>query len=153
MPSCEYSSLMTNMKYHNLCKELTPPRNAGRLLGLGLSYCLQSPRPRQDIDQTMARLRRDVRRKAFFDGQTEADGGDFNPKLYIPSKWEPDKTCPEVEGEEKLNSLERELKNLQDASRRRRPSNRSKRTRGICFCATASWPTPSSLPSTTCKWC
>lgn len=124
MPSCEYSSLMTNMKYHNLCKELTPPLNVGRLLGLGLSFCLQQYRPDQDIDKTMARLRRDVRRKAFFYGQPEADG-DYNPKLYIPSKWEPDETCSDIE--EKLNGFEQELKNLQDVSRRRRPCSNMSR--------------------------
>ena len=60
MPQSEYNSMLTNMKFHNLCTELKATPKIGRLLGLNLSFCLESPLPDQDIAKTMKRLRRDV---------------------------------------------------------------------------------------------
>ena len=83
----DYQSMLRNMRFHNLCTYRKAPPGAAKLLGLNLSFCLQTPRPNQDIDKTMERLRADVRQKAFFCDLL--DEGNFNPKTYIPSKWNP----------------------------------------------------------------
>ena len=55
--------MIANMRFHNLCTELKVPPKMGRLLGLNLPLCLESPLPDQDIAKTMKMLRRDVQLK------------------------------------------------------------------------------------------
>ena len=46
----------------------------------------------------MARLTKDIRLKHFWKDKTgDFDDGDYNPKLYIKSDWEPPKASPELE--------------------------------------------------------
>ena len=49
----EYNSMLTNMKFHNLCTELKTPPKMGRLLGLNLPFCLESSLSDQYIAKTM----------------------------------------------------------------------------------------------------
>ena len=106
-----YKSRVKNMTYHDLCTFRPAPAGVSCLLGLSLSYCLRSPRPNQDIDQTMTRLRNDVRRKSFFFGNPE---GEYNKKIYIKSDWK----APEADRsvEEKMNAFENELRKLAAAN-------------------------------------
>lgn len=87
-----------NMAFHNLCTTTQPPPGTAALLGLGLKFCIESPRPFQNIDPAMFRLRRDIRIH-FYHQQLEADNGPtttdptydttYIPKLYIKSEWNP----------------------------------------------------------------
>ena len=52
------------------------------------------------------------RRKAFF--CDSLDKGNYNPKIYIPSKWKPPPASKEVE--QRLNEFESELKKLKQRS-------------------------------------
>ena len=82
-----------NMVFHNLRATATPPPGTAALLGLGLKYCIESPRPFQDIDSSMRRFRRDMRLHCRFnlDASTNESNNDdeYIPRLYVPSKWQP----------------------------------------------------------------
>ena len=92
--TCEdYFNSPTNMTFHNLCSTYNPPENIQQLLGLGMKYCIQSRRPQKGtIEAGVSRFARDVRLKYRF---AEADDDnlhlddDYDPKLYIKSKWNP----------------------------------------------------------------
>ena len=86
-----YFNRITNKDYHNLCRSTQPPSNAGKLLGLGLNFCVQ----KRNVDPTttnttMERLRRDTRLKFIFaetsDPEFEEDYAIYK-KLYIKSDW------------------------------------------------------------------
>ena len=109
---------ITNLKYHNLCAEGNEPVYLNELFGLGLSFCLQDPLPKgQNVDKTMERLRRDIRRTEFFASEPEEEEHDFDRKMpHIPSEWDPPTASKEVESrldtfEAKLTSLHQEVMN------------------------------------------
>ena len=91
--SKDYFGRINKMAYHDLSTTIKPPENIGKLLGLGLKFCIQSRRPdKASITEGMARMRRDVRLKYIFteDNEDPIDTEyDYNPKLYIKSKWNP----------------------------------------------------------------
>ena len=98
----EYYRHCNELAYHNLCSDNSnPPNNIGKLLGLGLKFCIQERRPPGDsIDHGIARLQRDVRLKYFFaeeDEFTKDDDDQFDGKLYIKSKWQPPPANKNVE--------------------------------------------------------
>ena len=115
MSRLEYQALLKNMKFHDLTTFRKAPAGLGKLLGLSLSFCLQSPRPNQDIDLMMSRLRDDVRRKAFFCGQPENENN-YNPKIYIKSDWKPPEANEEIE--DRLDRFESEARKLQNRTMR-----------------------------------
>ena len=86
-----------NMTYHNLCTTIQPPPGTATLLGLGLKFCIESPRPFQNLEASVLRLRRDLRIHFFQQQQLEDLGPrapdptnpDYIPKLYIKSEWNP----------------------------------------------------------------
>ena len=69
------------------------PHGIKSLLGLGLSYCLQTPKPTNNLDDTLARFENDVRRISFFkhNPQPEEDKDViiYTPGMYIKSDWTP----------------------------------------------------------------
>ena len=91
----EYYTRPGNMAFHNLCTTAKPPPGTAALLGLGLKYCIESPRPYQDLDSSLHRFRRDMRLHCCFnlDATTNKDEStkeeEYIPRLYIPSKWQP----------------------------------------------------------------
>jgi hypothetical protein len=89
----EYYTRPGNMAFHNLCTTATPPPGTAALLGLGLKFCIEPPRPYQNLDNSMRRFRRDMRLHCAFklDEVTIKDDPkeDYIPRLYIPSKWHP----------------------------------------------------------------
>ena len=89
----QYYTRPGNMAFHNLCTTASPPAGTAALLGLGLKYCIEPPRPFQNIDISMQRFRRDMRLHCRFNLDATTDDGKNNeeyiPRLYIPSKWQP----------------------------------------------------------------
>ena len=83
------------MLFHNLCINEKVPLNASRLLGLGSKFCLESRLPNNDIIKTFSKLSRSICIKCFMEcvsnEQPQGIGNpkvlDFNPKLYIKSKF------------------------------------------------------------------
>jgi hypothetical protein len=101
------------MRFHDLTTFRKMPPGTARLLGLSMSFCLQSLRPNQDIKATMKRLRDDIRRKYYFRHELNNDQN-YNPKIYIKSKWILPEASTEVET--CLNNFERELYKLKKKS-------------------------------------
>ena len=98
MPITQFYTLAKRLQtaYHNLCTEKQPPDGTARLLWHGLKFCVQKPLPKPQLDHTFDRLTLDIRRKYFWRDKAPNDE-DYNPKLYIPSDWEPPEATPEIE--------------------------------------------------------
>jgi hypothetical protein len=113
-----------NMAYHNLCSDTSPPPpGIASLLGMGLKYCIESPRPNQGIDSSILKFRRSVRLHFHFSKQEERKKADestatpdpytdvtYIPSLYIPSTWDPPAQKDNVEFaigkfDERLNEM------------------------------------------------
>ncbi len=74
----QYFSSPSNMAFHNLCLNAQPPPGAKFLLGLGLKYCIEAPRPYQRLDSSIRRIQRSVTRLhfAFKDKEEDSDTED-----------------------------------------------------------------------------
>jgi hypothetical protein len=88
------------MAFHNLCTTVQTPPGTEFLLGLGLKYCIESPRPYQRLEKSIRRIQRSVRLHfAFKDQDEDSEAEDENveaetrvkyiPSLYLPSDWQP----------------------------------------------------------------
>ena len=87
MPVWYYLSRPSNLACHDLTTYIKPPANLKSLLGLGLKFC---PIPKQTISNyssTHKRFLRNIYIKDIFAGNDP--NPNFNPRLYIRSKWEP----------------------------------------------------------------
>ena len=82
------------MAYHNLCLTTKPPLGIGKLLGLGLKFCVQNKKPSQiKLLNNIQRFKRDIRLKHYFAGEPMDPDYIKYKKLYIKSDWEPDQCC------------------------------------------------------------
>jgi len=65
------------------------PHDIQSLLGLGLSYCLQTPKPNNKLEDTLDRFENDVRRILFFvhnpQPEENKDVITYIPGMYIKS--------------------------------------------------------------------
>ena len=122
----EYFTRPSNMAFHNLCTTAKTPPGIANLLGLGLKYCIEPPKPYQDLDDSIRKLQRSVRLHFSFanedseeNEETKNDDDDpattcYIPKLYIPSTWQPGAAKDDVEAafstfDRKINELKRRL--------------------------------------------
>jgi hypothetical protein len=88
------------MAFHSLCLTAKTPRAGTEfLLGLGLKYCIESPRPYQRLASSIRRIQRSVRLHYVFKDQDDDSDTDNNyteaesrvkyiPSLYCPSDWQ-----------------------------------------------------------------
>jgi hypothetical protein len=92
MPTWYYFSRPINLAYHDLTSFLTPPKNLRSLLGLGSKF-IPTPRHTKNWssmrESSFERLDRDLRLRSYFAGEGDNDDTDYNPKMYIKSKWTP----------------------------------------------------------------
>ncbi|KAL7544934.1 hypothetical protein ACHAWF_008298 [Thalassiosira exigua] len=86
------------------------PAGSRNLLGLGLRYFIKVPRPPNDLDATIKRLHRDVRRIAFWKSNPPESAEDkgYIPGLYFKSDWDAPETIPSIENT--LNEFKRRLR-------------------------------------------
>jgi len=116
MPSYHYFNRPTTNAFHDLTSYIKPPMNLRSLLGLNSKF-IPTPRyntPWQHLqNNTLPRFERSFRLKAFF--AYKHNGSDlvetwndldnegkkvitpdehFNPRLHVPSDWEPPPECP-----------------------------------------------------------
>jgi hypothetical protein len=86
------------MAFHNLCLNAQTPPGTEFLLGLGLKYCIEAPRPYQRLASSIRRIQRSVRLHfAFKDKDSDTDDKyeeaesrvKYIPSLYRPSDWQP----------------------------------------------------------------
>ena len=98
MPITQFLMLhqKAQVAFHNLCTEHTPPTGIDSLLWNGLKFCLEQPVPKPNLDNTISRLTKDIRLKHFWLNKPNNDQ-DYNPKLYIPSNWDPPTANPQIE--------------------------------------------------------
>lgn len=108
MPTWYYFNKPSHLQYHNFTRNKRPPKNLRSLLGLGLKF-IPTPRFTNKWAPTgplsMTRLRRSIHLRFFFAGQPD-DDSDYDPKIYVASKWSPPSWIwPERQVDERLNSF------------------------------------------------
>ena len=95
----EYNNRPSTMTYHDLRPPeviSASPLQFGKLLGLGLKFCLQEERPKESaLDECMSRFKRDVRLKYTFAGCPKTE--QCHKKIYVKSSWQPDSASKLVE--------------------------------------------------------
>lgn len=93
-----------NLQFHNLCPEdMKLPMGTRSVLGLGLKFCIEQPRPYQDIDTALMKLKRnidiwyhlnkDVNDNDSNDNNNNNDNvtdDHYNARLYVETNWKPD---------------------------------------------------------------
>jgi hypothetical protein len=128
MTPYHYYSRPNNMAYHNLCSSAKPPDGIASLLGMGLKFCIESPRPNQKIADSIMKFQRTTRLHFYFTNQEEGKNDDdsvsldpddpstvtYIPSLYLPSTWAPPPSFDKVElafgnFDAKLNEMKRAL--------------------------------------------
>ena len=120
MPTDEYKNRVSQMTFHDLRtkdeKQLSPLQ-FGCLLGLGLKFCRQEDRPKEQVlVATMDRLRRDIRLKYKFAGIIRDK--EYIKKLHVKSDWQPEHANETVENI--INEFESEIQK-ERALQRARP--------------------------------
>ena len=83
-----------------------------------------------NVEETMTRMRKDVRRMYFFANRGEDEMGEYNPKIYIRSDWDAPVASKEVEG--KLDDFQRRLESLNKANRKYVGSNLTAAQQYLC---------------------
>lgn len=83
---------ITNKAFHNHCRDSTIlPPGTKSLLGLNLKFCIETPRPYQDIDDSLMQFKRSIDLYCHLKRKGVEDDDDYNPRLYKPLKdWNPD---------------------------------------------------------------
>jgi hypothetical protein len=84
MPAWYYFTRPNNMSCHNLCTQLTPPKNFRSLLGLGLKFCPQPRYTNFNIKNETERFTTDIYVKSFM-----ANKDKKIPRLHLRSSWSP----------------------------------------------------------------
>ena len=111
MKFAEYECRPNTNTFHDLRSSdiiASSPLDFGKLLELGLKFCVQEERPiRSALDNTFARFVRDVRLQYYFAGE-ERDDMDCNKKIYVKSSWQPGAASPQLE--RLLQQFEREIR-------------------------------------------
>ena len=130
MTVAEFESRFIKMACHILCTQPNPMPRVKALLGLGLNFCVRKPRNDMNIEETMTRMRKDVRRMYFFADRGEDELGEYNPKIYIRSDWDAPVASKEVEG--KLDDFQRRLESLDKANRKYVGSNLTAAQQYLC---------------------
>jgi ribosomal protein S21 len=104
-----YFTRPSNMQYHNLCTTAEVPPGIASLLGMGLKFCIEAPRPNQKLDESIRRFRRTIRLHFHFRDEenknndidsTNSDAEamvSYIPSLYLPSTWSPPAKFENVE--------------------------------------------------------
>ena len=98
MPAWFYFNRPTNLAFHDLTTNLTPPRNLKSLLGLSLKFI---PTPHKTTSWStlgrndpmrphgFLRLHRDLHLRCHFAGAPPTDNDAYNPRMHLPSRWTP----------------------------------------------------------------
>ena len=94
-----YHARPNNMACHDLCTTKKPPPGVKRLLGLNLSFCIQSKTPNpENIEKTVNRLFRDIRIKDFVKNLKTDNDREHIPRLYIKNMdFDPPKANDKIE--------------------------------------------------------
>ena len=80
-----------NFKFHNKCPtHMQLPIGIKSLLGLGLKFCIERPRPYQDLCTSMQKFRKDVDLRSYlFKQEMNEPTPGFNRRVYVESRYIP----------------------------------------------------------------
>jgi hypothetical protein len=115
----------TNLAFHNLCTSIQPPKNANRLLGLNLKYCIADAMPKPDLKSTIGKLVKAVRTQHLLTTKKPAS------KEYIKQIYKPNSTYkpPPASGELEyyLHSFTSELETaIENTTKKKHRTNLTK---------------------------
>ena len=99
MPTWQYFTRASNMAIHDLTTSRKPPPNLKCLLGLILKFIPRRRFTTYDLDETFHRFRQQVFIQDYYLNNPNDDNLDetrkaHNPKLHIPTHWEPAVSLP-----------------------------------------------------------
>ena len=101
LPKSIFTSIITNKTCHNYCDPRPiMPTGVPSILGLGLKFCIKTPRPANKLKATITRFETDVRRIDWIrNNPPETEPGEISyiPELYIKGDWEPPSAGRDVE--------------------------------------------------------
>jgi len=77
---------------------MQPPPGINNLLGLGLKYCIATPKPNPNIKQCLLKMAYKIRTKHYLNHKTPNTSNSYIPQLYIKLKnWNPPPATEHVE--------------------------------------------------------
>ena len=94
MSKLGYFHRPSQMSYHDLCTNTSPPKGIGLTLGLGLKFCIQANTPQNNLNKSYDRFISDVRKRYIFAGTTQKE---TPKKIYTKSRWIPTTTEDHIE--------------------------------------------------------
>lgn len=117
MPIELYFSRPSNSAFHTLCTQTKLPISCRSLLGLGLNFCLRSPRTAGTSTVDLTRFRRDAYTRMFF-----AHSPNSTPALFIRSNWEPPVDRIPIEFRARVSAFCRSIHSLFHRRKRSTPN-------------------------------
>ena len=108
---------MKNKTCHNYCEpQSSIPAGVKQFLGLGLKFCIKTPRPTNKLNKTFERFKNDIRRIHYFKTHPSEEENEgevtYIPELYIKSDWEPPE-CADKNIEKSMADFETTLRREQ----------------------------------------
>jgi len=77
---------------------MQPPPGINNLLGLGLKYCIATPKPNPNIKKCLLKMAYKIRTKHYLKHKTPNTSNSYIPQLYIRLKnWNPPPATEDVE--------------------------------------------------------
>lgn len=104
----------TNSSFHNLLPDdITLPPGTRSLLGLGFKFCIERPRPYQDLCTALIQFKRSVDlRIHLIKKDLNRPDKNFIRRLYVKIDWEPDQCGdPHASAFDRFETLVNELRN------------------------------------------
>jgi hypothetical protein len=99
-----------NLAVHNLCTNTPPPQGTDKLLGLGLKYCVATPKPTPNIKQCLLKLAYKIRTKQHLLQNKDNTSETYIPQIYVKLKgWNPPPALLDIEN--RITDFEKNLQN------------------------------------------
>jgi hypothetical protein len=94
---------------HNLCHDVQPPIGTKSLLGLGLKFCVVSPKPTYNIKECVKKLAYRICTKQYLLSNKQPTNTEYIPQIYKKLKnWYPPPASLTIEN--KITDFEKQLK-------------------------------------------
>ncbi len=98
-----------NLSVHNLCRDDPPQSGVWQLLGLGLKYCIATPKLNPNLKHCLLKLAYKIRTKHWLLHQNPANTNPYIPQIYVKLKgWNPPPASSKTE--DHLTEFEKKLK-------------------------------------------
>jgi hypothetical protein len=113
-PQNVFKVFRTNLAFHNLCPaHIQLPVGTRALLGLGMKFCIERPRPYQDLCSALGQFKRDVDLRMFLvQNDLNEASANFNRRLYKKTDWNPE-PCedPHASAFQRFENMVNDLRN------------------------------------------